>query len=126
MIGAHAMKKFFYYLHALCYLLNWPIQFLFSFYQNTLFLFYKDGPTPASFSFIFVFLNTLQFLHQINVKIFHPVYGAGIRTHDLWNRSVLPKSLDQGFRPDTIYYRLLLKCSKDVLLQIDAAYLDGV
>ena len=29
-------------------------------------------------------------LQQINVKNFHPVYGAGIRTHDLWNMSLLP------------------------------------
>ena len=48
--------------------------------------FLKNGPIPASFSFIFVFSNT-QFLQQINLKNVHPVYGSGIRTHDLWNMS---------------------------------------
>ena len=34
--------------------------------------------------------NILQFFQQIFVKNVHPVYGAGIRTHDLWNMSLLP------------------------------------
>ena len=55
---------------------------------------FLNGPTLASFSFIFgLFKQTsLQFLQQINVKKchFHPVYGAGIQTHDLWNVSLLP------------------------------------
>ena len=49
-------------------------------------LFLKKGPTAASFSFIFgLFKQTsIQFLQQFNVKKchVHPVYGAGIRTHD--------------------------------------------
>ena len=49
----------------------------------------KNGPTPASFSFIFgLFKQTLQFLQY--VKNVHPVYGAGIRTHDLQNVSLFP------------------------------------
>ena len=41
------------------------------------FLFFKNGPTPASFSFIFgLFKQTLQFLQY--VENVHPVYGAGI------------------------------------------------
>ena len=32
-------------------------------------------------------------------KNVHPVYGTGIRTHDLWNMSLLPFPLDQGSRP---------------------------
>ena len=44
------------------------------------------GPTPASISFLFgPFRQTIQFVQQINVKSIHPVYGAGIRTHDLSN-----------------------------------------
>ena len=31
-----------------------------------------------------------QFLQQINKKNVHPVNVAGIRTHDLWNMSLLP------------------------------------
>ena len=55
--------------------------------------FKKNGPSPASFSFIFsLFKQTIQFLHQIDVKKFHvhPVYGAGIRNHNLQNISLLP------------------------------------
>ena len=36
------------------------------------------------------FKQTIQILQQINVKNAHPVYGAGIRTHDLWNMSRHP------------------------------------
>ena len=62
-------------------------------YQKILLLFLKIGPTPASFSFIFgLFKQTIQFLQQINVKKrhVHPVYGAGIQTHDLQNVILLP------------------------------------
>ena len=54
--------------------------------------FYKNRPSPASFSFRYVriFKQTLQFLHQINVKNVHPVYGAGIQIHNLWNMSIIP------------------------------------
>ena len=46
---------------------------------------------PSLFTFIFLFsIQTLQLLQQINVKNVHPVYGAGIRTHDLRNISLLP------------------------------------
>ena len=41
--------------------------------------------TPASFFVYFrLFKQTLQFLQQIYVKkcFDHPVYGAGIQTHD--------------------------------------------
>ena len=48
-------------------------------------IFLKNGPTPASFWFIFrLFKQTLiQFLQQINAKNVHPVYDTGIRTHNL-------------------------------------------
>ena len=50
------------------------------------------GQPPASFSFIFGLFKqiSLQFLQQIYVKNVHPVYGAGIRTHDLQNVSLFP------------------------------------
>ena len=69
-------------------------------YTASHFLFLKDGPTTASFLFIFgLFKQTIHFLQQINVKKchVHPISGAGIRTHDLWNASLFP--LDQGYRP---------------------------
>ena len=53
--------------------------------------YYFNGPSPASFSFIFGFFsNKLQLLQTINGIDIHPVYGAGIRTHDLLNMSRLP------------------------------------
>ena len=55
-----------------------------TFYQAN-FLF-SNGPNSTSFSFIFVFFKqTLQSLQQIYVKKCddHPVYSAGIRTHNL-------------------------------------------
>ena len=48
---------------------------------------YKIWTIPGHF---FCFKQTLQFLQQINVKNVHPVYGAVIQTHDLWNVSLLP------------------------------------
>ena len=53
--------------------------------------FQKNGPTPASFLLIFSLFNqAIQFLQQINVKNVHPVYGAGIQTHDLTHMSRHP------------------------------------
>ena len=49
------------------------------------------GPPRPLFNLFSVFFKqTIQILHQSNVKNVHPVYGAGIRTHDLWNMSLLP------------------------------------
>ena len=36
------------------------------------------------------FQTTIEFLQQMYVKNVHPGYGAGIRTHDLWNVSLFP------------------------------------
>ena len=59
--------------------------------HSNVFFFKKNGPTPASLLFIFSLLKqTLQFLQQLYVKNVHPVYFAGIRTHDLWNVSLFP------------------------------------
>ena len=52
---------------------------------------FLNGPTPASFSFIFVlFKQTIQFLQRIYLKNVHPVYSPRIRTHNLWNVSLFP------------------------------------
>ena len=54
-------------------------------------LFLKNGPIPASFSFIFgLFIQPIQFFHQINVKNVHPVYSTGIQTHNHSNMSRHP------------------------------------
>ena len=53
----------------------------------------KNGPTPASFSFIFgLFKQTLQLFvtNKCEKCQIHPVYGAWIRTHDLSIMSCLP------------------------------------
>ena len=63
-------------------------------------LMFFNGPTPASFWFIFgLFKQALQFLQKINVKNVHPVFSARNQTHDLWNMSLFPKPLDQGSHP---------------------------
>ena len=60
-----------------------------------------DQPRPL-FHSVLSFSNTLQiFTINTYVKNVHPVYGAGIQTHDLWNM-ILPPLLHQGSRPDTI------------------------
>ena len=41
-------------------------------------------------------------------KNVHPVYGAGIRTHNLRYVSLYPLPLDQGSRPVPDFYLLLL------------------
>ena len=53
---------------------------------------FKNGQSPASFSFIFGLFQTNinAILQQINVKKVHPVYATGIQTHDLQNVSLLP------------------------------------
>ena len=40
---------------------------------------------------VFFKQTSLQFLQQIYIREnFHPVYGAGIQTHDLWNMRIIP------------------------------------
>ena len=47
-------------------------------------------PRPI-FRLFLVFSNKhYKFLQQIYVKNVHPVYGAGIQTHNLRNMSLLP------------------------------------
>ena len=51
----------------------------------------KLGQPRPIIVFIFGFFEqTIQFLQQINVKNVYPVYGAGIRTHDLSSMSCHP------------------------------------
>ena len=61
---------------------------------------------PGLFLIYFrLFKEIIQFLQQINVKNVHPVVcGAGIRTHDLQDMSLLPLPLDQGSRPQLFYF----------------------
>ena len=57
------------------------------------------GHPPDSFSFIFVFSSKYYNLTTNRyVKNVHPVYSAGIWTHDLWNMSLLPWPQDQGYK----------------------------
>ena len=58
--------------------------------------FFKKWANLASFIFG-LFKQTIQFLQQMNVKQchVHPVNGARIQTHDLWNMSLFPKPPDQ-------------------------------
>ena len=58
--------------------------------------FLKMGHPGLFFVYFRLFKQTLQFSQQINVKNVHPVNGAGIRTRNLRNMSLLPLPLDQG------------------------------
>ena len=61
--------------------------------ENRLFAlqFLINGPSrPFLVYFFSFFQQTLHILQQIDVKIFHPVIGAGIQTPDLQNVSLLP------------------------------------
>ena len=49
----------------------------------------KNGPTRPLFHLFSSFQTHITILQQIKVKNVHPVYGAGIRTHDLWNTSLI-------------------------------------
>ena len=56
----------------------------------TVFAFFKNGPSSASFSFIFsLFKQKMQILQQINVKSVHLVSSARIQTHNLLIMSLL-------------------------------------
>ena len=60
----------------------------------------KMGHLWPLFCLFLAFSNKqYNFYHKSMWKNVHPVYGARIRTHNLWNMSLLPQSLDQGCRP---------------------------
>ena len=52
--------------------------------------FNKMGHPWPLFHLFLSFQTNITILQQINVKNVHPVYGAGIRTHQLWNISLPP------------------------------------
>ena len=57
--------------------------------KNVIFLKWAiPGLFPFNFGLCQTNINTI--LQQINVKNIHPVYDAGIRTHDLQNMSLSP------------------------------------
>ena len=86
----------------------------------------KYGPSPAPFSVYFqLFKQMFQILQQINVKKFHPVYGAGIWTHALiianlisllaflWNRLIQLSSFSLPSNVPTcilMYAKSVCKC----------------
>ena len=48
------------------------------------------GFSQPLFVYFHLFKLTLQFLQKMYVKNVHPVYSAGIQTHNLQNMSFLP------------------------------------
>jgi hypothetical protein len=67
------------------------------------YLFYFFGvPHLATFIFEF-FLNVIA-----SIPYIHPVYSAGVWTHNLLVMSYLPKPLDHGFSPSQSYLLCLL------------------
>ena len=59
----------------------------------------KNGQSPAFFVYFWYFQTNVRILQQINVTIIHLVSGAGNRTHNLLNMSLLPQPLDQCSPP---------------------------
>ena len=53
-------------------------------------LFFKWAIPGLLFLYFAPFKQTLQFLYEIFVRIVHPVYCAGIQTHNLKNMSLIP------------------------------------
>ena len=53
-------------------------------------LFFKWAIIGLFFSYFRPFQTAVQCLQQLNVKNDHQIYGAGIRTHDLFIISLLP------------------------------------
>ena len=54
---------------------------------------------PGLFVYFWYFQTNIRILQQINVTIIHLVSGAGNRTHNLLNMSLLPQPLDQCSPP---------------------------
>ena len=75
---------------------------------------FLNVPSRASLNLFSVFSNKHHYkiYNQLIVKNVHPVYSAAIRTHDLWNMSLLPYPLDQGSLPRSIV--LLRKTNETV------------
>ena len=63
---------------------------------------YKNWANPSLFFCLFSVFSNKQynFYNKYMWKNVHPVYGAGIWTHDLQNVSLFSSPLDQGSRPD--------------------------
>ena len=84
--------------------------------------FLKKGPTPASFSFIFVFSN--KHCNSYNKQMWknvHPASGAGIQTHNLLITNLLPEQLDQGSGPLLMtFWEIICRCGckLEALLEI--------
>ena len=70
---------------------------------------YKWANPGLFFVSFWSFQSNITILQQINVKKchVHPVYGAGIQTYNLWNVSLFPKPLDQGYLVYLIWYYYL-------------------
>ena len=70
--------------------LSLSLSFFLSFFLSVWFL--KNGTSPASFPVYFRSVQTNITIFTTNkcAKNVHPVHGAGIWTHDLWNMSLLP------------------------------------
>ena len=64
--------------------------FLFLSLSLSFYLYIKWANPGLFFVYFWSFQTKFHFLHQINVKNVHPVYGAKIRAHDLTNMSHTP------------------------------------
>ena len=69
------------------------------FTYNTLFVLEKMGHPRHLFLFSVFLKQTTQVLEQLNVKNIHPVYGTGIRTHNLLIMRNHPVTTRPGLLP---------------------------
>ena len=73
------------------------------FYYSYNLFFLKNGPSrPLFHLFLYFQTNITIFTTKIYVKNFHPVYGAGIPTHDLQDHESPPITTRPGLRPQFI------------------------
>ena len=85
-----------------CYPLFFNVHPFLDSVKHSFFSFFKKmGQSRPLIRLFSVFSNKYHynFYNRYMWKNVHPVYGAGIQTHDLRNVSLFPLPLDQGSRP---------------------------
>ena len=58
----------------------------------------QQRPLFCFFRYFQTNIDTILTTNKCEKRHVHPVYRTGIRTHDLWNMTLLPLPLDQGSR----------------------------
>ena len=78
---------------------------------------------PGLFSFIFgLFKEAIQFLQKINVKNVHPVYGAGIQTHDPTRPGLPPTRRNKFLKKKMVFILLHLALFDTITAKLTALF----